>query len=224
MNAAYARGVVARPWGDATITCFGHAAGAVMQSISFRVASKSEPGLFHTVTVQWPGPTAVCECGGFDGTICSHIDATLVAGERAMVPEEDRAWADEAMKAMTGLIVVPKTWKASWRWNYGWRGLPTRKIGGHRRPAVGLSGKPIVCFTGAMPRPRPELLQEAEAEGWETVDRPHPSITVLVAAEPNGGSNKLQFARECGIPILTFEDWNSITAEGEIIETGEREG
>lgn len=38
-----------------------------MQSISFRVASKSEQGLFHTVTVQWPGPMAVCECGGFDG-------------------------------------------------------------------------------------------------------------------------------------------------------------
>lgn len=189
-----------------------------MQIISFRVASKSEPGSFHVVSVRWPGPVAICQCGGFNGSICSHIDATLIAGERFMVPEEDRARADNAMKVMAGQIAVPETWKASWRWNYEWRGLPTRKIGRERRAAVGLSGKPIVCFTGSMPRARKELLlQEAEAAGWETVDRPHPSITVLVAADPNGGSNKLQFARECAIPILNFEDWNSITVEGEIV-------
>lgn len=192
-----------------------------MKSISFQVASKSEAGFFHTVTVEWPGPTSSCECGGFDGTICSHIDATLVAGERFMVPKADRARTDEAMKAIAGRINIPETWKASWRRNYEWRGLPTRSIGRHKRPAVGLSGKPIVCFTGAMPRPRKELFQEAEATGWETVDRPHPSITVLVAADPNGRSNKLQFARECGIPILSFEDWNSITVEGEIIASGD---
>lgn len=137
-----------------------------------------------------------------------------------MVPDEDRSLADEAMKAIAGRITIPTTWKASWRWNYEWRGLPTRRLGRQRRPAVGLSGKPIVCFTGAMPRPRKELFHEAEAAGWETVDRPHPSTTVLVAADPNGGSNKLQFARENGIPILTFEDWNSITVEGEIVESG----
>ena len=150
--------------------------------------------------------------------ICSHIDATLIAGERAMVPVEDRDAADRAMRAVAGHIVVPEGWKASWRWNYGWRGLPTRKIGERSYRAVGLSGRPIVCFTGAMPRPRKELLREAEAAGWEAVDRPHPSITVLVAADPSGGSNKLQFAREHRIPILTFADWASLNADGELVE------
>jgi hypothetical protein len=186
--------------------------------ISFRCASKTEADVFRIVTVFWPGPQVSCDCPGFDGVICSHIDATLIAGERAMIPVEDRDMVDTAMRAIAGRIVVPDTWKASWRWNYAWRGLPTRKYGERRYPAVGLSGKPIVCFTGAMPRPRKELLREAEAAGWETVDRPHPSITVLVAADPNGGSNKLQFAREHGIPILAFADWTTLTTDGEILD------
>lgn len=188
-----------------------------MPLISFRCASKTDRGSFYVVAVERSDPpTASCDCPGYDGAICSHIDATLIAGERAMVPEEDRPKADEAMRVVSGRIRVPGYWKASWRWNYAWRGLPTRQYGARKVPAVGLSGKPIVCFTGAMPSPRKQLLSEAEKAGWETVDRPHPSITVLVAADPNGGSNKLQFAREHAIPVLTFEDWTNLTVDGEL--------
>ena len=191
-----------------------------MQPISFRCASKSEPGLFHTVTVTWPGPKVTCDCDGFNGTICSHIDATLIAGERAMVPESDRAAADEAMRAVAGRIVVPAEWRGSWRWNSAWRGIPTRKYGERKFPTIGLSWKPIVCFTGAMPKPRKELLREAEQAGWETIDRIRPIIIVMVAADPNANSTKLLFAREHGIPILTFEEWAKITTDGELTEPG----
>ena len=46
-----------------------------------------------------------------------------------MVPEEDRAKVDEAMRAIAGLIIAPERWKASWRRHYEWQGLPTRKSG-----------------------------------------------------------------------------------------------
>jgi len=61
-------------------------------------------------------------------------------------------------------------------------------------------------------------LREAEASGWETVDHPHSKICVLVAADPNGGSEKLHYARENGIPILTFAEWASLTTDGELIQ------
>lgn len=39
-----------------------------------------------------------CSCQHFTkAKFCSHIDATLVAGERAMIEEEDRPIADEIM-------------------------------------------------------------------------------------------------------------------------------
>lgn len=183
--------------------------------ISFRCLAKTEPGAFRTVTVIWPGPKTLCSCGGFGGAICSHIDATLVAGERAMVPPADRDAADRAMRAVAGSIIIPATWKASWRKNYAWRGLPAR----NNKSRVGLSGQPVVCFTGAMPKPRKELLREAEASGWETVNRTHSKISVLVAADPDGESAKLCYAREKGIPILTFADWAALTTDGELTQS-----
>lgn len=182
-------------------------------SISFRCAAKTEPGAFRTIVVFWPGPKAACNCAGFNGAICSHIDATLLAGERAMVPAADRDAAGRAMQAITGLITVPPDWKASWRKDYAWRGLPTRT---HRQPRIGLSGRPIVCFTGSMPKPRGQLLRDADTSGWETVDRPHSKIRILVAADPNGPSAKLSYAREKGIPILTLAEWTSLTTDGEL--------
>jgi hypothetical protein len=185
-----------------------------MEDIVFRCRSKRDATDFRLIVVNWPGPQVFCDCDGFDGNICSHIDATLVAGERAMVPEEDWPLADEAMKSLAGLIHVPPDWKATWRKNLAWRGFVTQT----RPRRTGLTGRPLVCFTGAMPKPRKLLCQEAVAAGWETVDAPHSKITVLVAADPTGPSNKLRFAREHGIPILAFEEWATLTVDGELRE------
>jgi NAD-dependent DNA ligase len=70
-----------------------------------------------------------------------------------------------------------------------------------------------------MPKPRKELLREAEASGWETVNRTHSKISVLVAADPDGESAKLCYAREKGIPILTFADWAALTTDGELTQS-----
>lgn len=180
-------------------------------SYQFRCRSKTEPDLLHTITIQ--AKSASCSCDGFDGIICSHIDATLIAGERAMVPQEDWAVADQAMSAVAGRIVIPPAWKASWRKLLWWRGLSPSRIITIR---TGLTGNPIVCFTGKIPKPRSEIFEDAVARGWEPVDRPHSQTCVLVAADVEGNSIKLQSAREHGIPILSYEEWQTLTTDGEL--------
>jgi len=130
-----------------------------------------------------------------------------------MVPREDWPLADKAMKEVHDLIAIPRDWKGAWRKNLAWRGLSVRR--GPRR-IVGEDGKRVVCFTGSMPRPRKSLIVEAEAAGWDAVDNPHSKIDVLVGADPNGESTKLSFARKNGIPILAFDEWTSLTPDGEI--------
>ena len=185
-----------------------------MRNISFRCAAKTDDDEFRIVSVIWPGPQISCDCDGFNHHYCSHIDATLVAGERAMVPRADWPAADEAMIDVSGFVMVPPDWRASWRKNMAWRGLVLRS----KPRRTGLTGKPLVCFTGAMPRPRKLLCKEAVAAGWETVDAPHSKIDVLVATDPTGSSAKLKFAREHGIPILVFDEWTSLTIDGEFVE------
>jgi hypothetical protein len=185
-----------------------------MRDIAFRCVAKTDIDELRTISVTWPGPQIFCDCDGFNGSFCSHIDATLVAGERAMVPTVDWPAADEAMKDVAGFISVPPDWKAAWRKNLAWRGFASRT----KPRRTGLTGRPLVCFTGTMPKPRKLLCEEAVAAGWETVDAPHSKIDVLVAADPTGSSNKLNFARVHGIPILAFEEWASLSVDGEFVE------
>lgn len=192
-----------------TVAKVGNGAGA-METYRVRVGSKRAPGTFHIVTVLADGSGAVCDCDGFDGLICSHIDAVLIAGERAMVPLEDHALANLASAAVEGRIAPPSTWQGSWRRDLAWRCLSSRAP----RRRLGQSGKPVVCFTGSMPRPRKELVVEADGAGWETVDSPSPVISVLVAADANGKSVKLAYARKNGIPIVALDDWPAVLADG----------
>jgi hypothetical protein len=181
---------------------------------SFRCASQSEPEHFWTIQ-ELPGPRVRCDCPGFGSTeFCSHLDATLNAGERGMVPEEERTVADEVMSRLVGPIAAPSDWKASWRHNLVWRGFGSRSS---VRRRIGASEKPIVCFTGKLPYPRSQLMQRASTAGWEVIDRPHPKIDVLVAENTLSTSNKLQFARELGIPVLTYDEWTMLTPDGELV-------
>jgi hypothetical protein len=174
--------------------------------------AKSAADEYRLVTVSLDGLTVLCDCGGFDGVICSHIDAVLIAGERVMVPPEDHGTADAAFALVSQRIEPPPSWRGSWRQNLRWRGLSVRGP----RPRRVRSGRPVVCFTGAMDRPRKELLAEAVAAGWDTADSPTSAITVLVAAAVHGKSGKLVYARKNGIPIVALEEWPSVMLDGEL--------
>jgi len=183
-----------------------------------RVKTHAEDG-YQTVTVRkgfsgrpnWlvetpTGPWSVhcdCEARQYSGhDYCSHIEAPLLAGERAMVHEDDRGVADEAMKLIGPYLKAPETWKGSWRKNLRWRGLQCAE-----RKRRQFDGRPVVCFTGAMEKPRKVMAAEADGLGWDVIDNPHSEIDVLVAADPTGNSSKLKFARAKAIPILNLEEW-----------------
>jgi hypothetical protein len=69
-----------------------------------------------------------------------------------------------------------------------------------------------------MPKIRKVPISEAEAAGWEVIDRPHSKTFVLVAADPTGKSNKLRFSRRRGIPAVTLEECCSMTVDGELLD------
>ena len=186
--------------------------------ITFRVVSWSEPGRLHTVTV---GASVHCDCTGFGiSNFCRHIDATLVSGERFMVHEDDRALADQAMKAMAGKMTVPDGWQATWRRDYRWRGL-------HRkRPSINprTSGKPLVAFTGRLLGPDGKKIlkdvweAEAKANGWDVADSASPFTDVLVAGDPMGGSAKLRTARANFTVIVSADEWPELMRDGVLPE------
>lgn len=178
--------------------------------VVIRVSAKTAADEYRMVTVADDGSAYRCDCAGFGGLICSHIDAVLVAQERAMVHPEDWVAADRAVTLVGETIVVPDGWKGAWRKNLRWRGLSSR--GSVRRKRD--SGKPVVCFTGTLDRPRSALLAEAVEMGWETIDSASPNIDVLVAADPLGSSGKLKAARKNGTPIVTREEWSILMTDG----------
>lgn len=179
--------------------------------IKIRVQAKTEPEEFRTITVSDDGSEVSCNCGGFDGYICSHIDAVLIAQERAMLHPDDLSFAEQAIKVTSGRLKIPSHWKGAWRRNLTWRGLS--RYGTVARKARDKT-KPLVCFTGRLHKERAELAQQAEANGWETIDSPSPFTTVLVAADPLGKSAKLLAARKNGTPIITGDEWAMLMEDG----------
>jgi hypothetical protein len=178
--------------------------------VTIRVSAKTAADEYRIITVADDGSTFGCDCGGFSGLICSHIDAVLVAQERAMVHPDDWLAADSAVVLIGASIVLPDDWKGAWRKNLRWRGLSSRGSVRRRRD----SSKPVVCFTGTLDRPRSALLAEAVERGWETIDSASPNIDVLVAADPLGNSGKLKAARRNGTPIVTREEWSILMTDG----------
>jgi hypothetical protein len=181
--------------------------------ISIRVRAKTQLDSHRVVTVDLDGRVAHCDCSGFDGVICAHIDAVLIAGERAMVHPDDAANASTAFDALSGAIQLPAEWKGSWRRDMRWRGLTSTERA--RSSKIDRGGRPVVCFTGKLPLSREELCTDAEARGWATIDSASPSTDVLVAADPLGGSGKLAKARRLGTPILSYEEWQGLSVDGE---------
>jgi DNA ligase (NAD+) len=59
-----------------------------------------------------------------------------------------------------------------------------------------------ICFTGKMTYKRSEMEAIAKELGFEPVDAAGKDLTILVCADPNSGSSKLQKARKNGTKIL----------------------
>lgn len=188
-------------------------------SVSFRVMAKTMHGAWRTVTVSDDGLKIECDCSGFDGEICSHIDAVLIAGERAMVMPDDLEAARRCASLVRGRIEVPHHWRGSWRRELGWRGISREDRG--KRVYVRNSAKPLVCFTGKFPGAnRDEMLAQAKVNGWDVVNSPSAHLDVLVAADPMGRSAKLDKAREFAIPIVSPEEWAAVMEDGDLTERG----
>lgn len=183
--------------------------------IKIRVKSKSNPDIYHIISVDELDDSIGCDCSGFligDAKICRHIDAVLIANERAMVHPDDYSAADRAWSSVVGKISVPASWRATWRQDLRWRGL----AGGPKAVANPRnSGRPLVCFTGTLPgKTRAEWIAEATAHGWDATDGPSRFTDVLVAADPHGTSSKLKKAREFQTPIVTADEWAVVMTDG----------
>ena len=69
---------------------------------------------------------------------------------------------------------------------------------------------PTVCFTGKMPEKRSYYEVEARKRGYLPVDSAGRGLSLLVAADPQGASTKLDKARKLGIRIVTPEEFLSL--------------
>lgn len=164
-----------------------------------------------------------CSCQHFTkAKFCSHIDATLIAGERAMIEEEDQPIADEIMTILQQkkkAISVPDDWKASWRADLEWRGFFEDKRATWYRDGKKI---PAVCFTGKDPKnpqkSRASYLKEAEAKGFHVSKLFCKSLNIVVAPSPLTNTNKVKGAAAWNIPVLSYDEWALLTADGEIVE------
>lgn len=187
-------------------------------TIKIRVRAKSSADDFREVSVADDGAWARCNCGGFDGVICSHIDAVLIAGERAMVHANDLALADRAVALVGGKITPPETWRGTWRRELKWRGIyPTGAV---RRTYVRKGDRPVVAFTGQMGRGRDAMEQAARDNGWDVVKSASGNLDVLVAADPLAMSDKLAKARANAIPIVSPDEWAILMLDGVLPRAG----
>lgn len=64
-----------------------------------------------------------------------------------------------------------------------------------------------VCFTGAGPKSRNELVKDIEAKGDVYSDSVSKDLTILVCDDVNGSSSKIQKAKKLGITIMTYPQY-----------------
>lgn len=172
---------------------------------TFRCRSMSSDE-FYLIEVPETGHV-ICSCQGVNW--CSHIEATLVYGERAMVPEEDYPAANRAMVLAKGRLEAPRGWKANWTGKRRWRGLPLREP---RAVALLKSGVPVVSFDGRG-RKRSDARTIANDNGWKDVPAPTRGVLVHVS-DAMIGDPRLERAKELDILTITYDQWPAIAPLG----------
>lgn len=177
-----------------------------MKDIVFRCRSISEAGEYHHILVPVSGHVT-CTCRG--ESWCSHIEATLVSGERAMVPPEDRLEADQAQVLAKGRIAPPEGWKSNWREHRRWRGLPVRES---RAMGILRQGRPVVSIHGRGTK-RATAARIARENGWEVVAYPTKGVIVHVS-DRDGEDQRRRHAEDLGIIVLGHQQWPAIAPMG----------
>jgi len=64
-----------------------------------------------------------------------------------------------------------------------------------------------ICFTGKMPEKRSYYEQLAASRGYQAVDAVTKELTLLVAADPQENSSKLDKARKQNVKIMSLAEW-----------------
>ena len=64
-----------------------------------------------------------------------------------------------------------------------------------------------ICFTGKMEHKRSEMEKIAEERGFIPMDKVDKNLNILVCADPNSGSSKLQKAAKYGTKIISEQDF-----------------
>lgn len=173
------------------------------KEISFRCGGRSDRSEMHVIAVG--AHRATCSCNGVEW--CSHIDATLVAGERHMVPAEDRMSADAAQRRLRGVIHAPEGWQGAWRDDRIWRGLAAPRS--DERGRMRIDGRPVICFVGAGPAgTKPDYEEAAETLGWKVVERPGRYTTLVVASPGTHMTRAMTDARKHDLEPIAHADWD----------------
>lgn len=191
-----------------------------MTKLSFHCYSKSGDFDPHKITFNADNHTVTCSCPYFaEEKFCSHIDATILAGERHMVPEDEWDVANEIMVEMYGKIKQPSNWAASWRFSYKWRGIDKLK------KAFFQDNRPTVCFTGKNPKApdksRNDYFKDAEDKGFRPIRKFCNSVQIVVAESPLLNTAKIRGAADLNLPVISYDDWEHLTSDGEIVDNVE---
>jgi len=183
--------------------------GAVIaaEGVVFRCSSMSEPGVHHYISVPLDGEVE-CSCNGVNW--CSHIDATLVAGERHMVPQNDWRAANLAGVIARGKIGPTEGWKATWRENRRWRGLPTVRSAAALRAIE--HRRPLVSFAGRDGR-RSTLEYMSTEHGWEVTGSLVEGCAYLVVPDALWKGVSIDAAARRGVPVATYDEWEGMSAD-----------
>lgn len=182
--------------------------------IFIMVKSKTDHRKHRVISIDKINHSVTCNCDGFNGVICSHIDAVICHKETAMILDGQ----EKVMALVHDFISKNKIefndpdWKASWKRQRRWRGLTVKKIEDRVICNIDYS-KPIVCFTGKLHAHRKELIEEAKSLGWETLNSPSPNTTILVAEDVEAKTAKIMKAKECGTIIISGEQWIDMLKE-----------
>lgn len=173
-------------------------------TLTFRCASRSDRDELHTITVE--NQTVLCSCIGTEW--CSHIEATLIYGERHMVPFEEWDTVDQAQSFLSGLLRAPSHWKAHWLEDKIWRGLAQPRQTAMDRALR--SRSPTICFIGCGNLgTRHDYAVEAEHLGWTVIDTPTKLVTLAVCSEQAFTSKRARSAIDLDIPFLSYADWEA---------------
>ncbi len=171
----------------------------------FRVRRISEPG-WHHIMVPQQGHV-ICSCNG--ESWCSHIDATLLSGERHMVHQEDRQIANKAQVLAKGRIAPTDKWRANWRNNRRWRGLPKKETMAER---IINAGEPV-CSVEGKTKDRHLATQIATDHGWRVVSRPTKGVIVHITT--NKESRASEHASGLNIMVVSLDEWPNIAPIGD---------